>query len=164
MTTTTTIDLKSTSISELKAYCLENDIVIVGDRRKRQAYVDSIEASREVEKSELTFDMIDFCYPDFLSDYHNRENEQLIGVNYYIGQTLEDLHTQVIDQLDYVYSEKMENISNNAFQYAIEVYFQELTQQDFEQSIGYIDIEDYDDDFASCFYFVFSWKTIDYPA
>ncbi|MGL6344303.1 MAG: hypothetical protein ACRC80_34800 [Waterburya sp.] len=36
------INLTNASLSELKIYCQENDITVIGDRRRKQSYIDSI--------------------------------------------------------------------------------------------------------------------------
>ncbi len=151
------INHQTAKITELKVYCQQKDIQVIGDKRKKQSYIDSINNHTEIQQKEISFDLIDFCYSDFLTNHHNNDHEQLIAVDYYLGMTLQDLHNQVIDQIDYVYSEKIEVISNNVIQYVIASYFSDITVSDFKDCIKSIDQDGYDNDYPTTFYFVLTW-------
>ncbi len=47
----------------------------------------------------LQYHFIDICTPDYLTDHHNREGEQLIAVDYYSGMSLRELAQLVASEV-----------------------------------------------------------------
>lgn len=91
----------------------------------------------------LTLNYIDFCYPDYLSDHHNRENEQLI--------VLSPGNYQLIDMIDAI----MEDLNN--FDVKIFEHFssEEIVKAIQESGIEISDSEDVCEELSECCHYLF---------
>lgn len=45
----------------------------------------------------MQFNFIDICYPDYLTDHHNRDNEQLVAVPWCEDMTDRELIEEIVD-------------------------------------------------------------------
>ena len=96
----------------------------------------------QLEPRTLNCTLIDICYPDYLTDHHQREGEKLISAFVREGMTTEELVSEMWDDLNYSACDVFKYFSEEEIKEAMRSEVDPLVSTDFGLRLYELDPED----------------------